>query len=151
HGIANLEACSWLAPDSRVGSAEHLAVAVARAVPWLAYHLPMDHPIRVHLPAVVELARQGLRDPEVWVSVGYVDEKKVDRIVTALGGHPTTGPEWIEVGPVRIEASDDWRTVQVRPASLSGLDDPALAVVRTRLEETENDFLAALSLLLGDL
>ncbi len=146
HGLANPDACPWLSPgDESVGAGE-VAVAVARAVPWLGYQLPTDHPIRAHLPGAVERVRQRLREPGCAVDVGYLDEKKVERIVTALGGSPTTGPEWIEVGPVRIEATDDWRTVQVRPALLSGPDDPALAVLRTRLEETEDQFFAALRL-----
>src|SRR5439155_24331020 len=121
-----------------------VATAVARVVPWLAYHLVPGHPLLAGLPAVVDRARRRLLDPACVLDAGYVEAKKADRIVAALGGQPTTGPEWIEVGPVRIEASDDWRTVQVRPALLSGPDDPALAVLATRLEDTEDVLLAAL-------
>ncbi|HET8661804.1 MAG TPA: hypothetical protein VFM55_22765 [Micromonosporaceae bacterium] len=165
HGIANPDTCRWLGadganrpnvdgadgldPDDAGITAENVAVAVARALPWLAYHLPLDHPIRPNLPAVAERARQRLLDPQVRIDVGYLDEKKVDRLVTALGGDPVTGPEWIQVGPVEIEATDDWRTVRVCPALLSGPDDPALAVVRTRLEDTEDQPLAAIRLLLA--
>ncbi|HZN19712.1 MAG TPA: hypothetical protein VFB84_16250 [Micromonosporaceae bacterium] len=169
HGIANPDTCRWLSTDGANGldaggakrldpddgpdggdvTAETVAVAVARALPWLAYHLPLDHPIRPNLPVVAERARQRLLDPKVRIDVGYLDEKKVDRLITALGGNPVTGPEWTKVGPVEIEATDDWRTVRVCPALLSGPDDPALAVVRTRLEDTEDQPLAALRLLLA--
>jgi hypothetical protein len=150
HGIANADTCRWLNGTESFG-AEGVATAIAQAVPWLAYQLPLDHPLRAHLPGVLERARQRLRDPKCLISIGYVEEKKVDRIVAALGGNPTVGPDWIEVGPVRIEAHDDWRTVQLVPALLSGPDDPVLPVLRTRLEETESEFFTALRVLDGDL
>jgi hypothetical protein len=144
HGLANPDTCRWLQPgDESVGLGD-VVVGVAQAVAWLGYHLPPDHPIRANLPGAVERVRQRLRDPASVVDVGYVDEEKVPRIVAAFGGTPTTGPKWIEVGPVRIEATDEYRTVQVRPGLLSGPDDPALAVLRTRLDDTEEQFFGAL-------
>ena len=101
---------------------------LARALPWLAYHLPADHPLRENLPAAARAAQARLVEPECRVDVGPLDERKVPRLVAALGGEPVTGPESIQVGPVEIDAQDDWRTVRLRPALLAGPDDPALGV-----------------------
>jgi hypothetical protein len=148
HGIANPDTCRWIDAGGDVFD-ETVVMAVARALPWLSYHLPLDHPVRAGLAGVAERVRQRLLDPEVRIRVGAVDEKKVDRVVAALGGNATTGPQRLQVGPVEIEATGDWHRVRVRPALLSGPDDPAFAILRTRLDATGDRPLAALRLLLG--
>ena len=129
-------------------AADSVAVACARALPWLAYHLALDHPLRAHLPAVAEAARQRILDPRCVADVGYLGGRKVPKLIAALGGDATTDQGWVRIGPVEIEAQDDWRTVRLRPALLSGPDDPALAVLRAHLEDREDAFVGALRLLL---
>src|SRR5262249_55749981 len=63
HGLANPDTCPWLsAGDASIGM-DDVVVGVGRAVPWLGYHLPPDHPIRAHLAGVLTRVRQRLREP----------------------------------------------------------------------------------------
>jgi hypothetical protein len=150
HGITNPATCRWLIPGAGGVDAERVVVQLARALPWLGYHLPGDHPLRENLRAVVQAARDRLVEPECRLNVGGIDERRVPRLVAALGGAAVTGPEWIRVGPVEIEAQDDWRTVRLCPALLTGPDDPALAVLRGQVEDADAETFAALRAFLGD-
>ncbi len=150
HGITNAATCRWLTPGAAGIEPASVAVQLARALPWLAYHLPGDHPLRENLPAVARAARARLVEPACRVEIGALDQRKVPRLIAALGGEPVTGPESIQVGPVEIEAQDEWRTVWLRPVLLAGPDDPALAVLRGHLEDWDAGVFATLRALLGD-
>jgi len=87
---------------------------VAVALPWLAYRLPAGDPIRAQLPVCYDLVRQRLRNPELATGYGYHDKSNVPEGLTALTVEPAHG---------------DSVACQVRPARLSGPDDPALAFI----------------------
>jgi len=93
-------------------AANHLA-AVAVALPWLAYRLPAGDPIRAALPAAYELVRQRLRNSELLVGYAY-----------RVGEVPDGLPALVVAGP-----RPEYQLVYVRPAQLSGPDDPALAFI----------------------
>lgn len=151
HGIANPDTCRWLSPDAQ-GDPDDVTTALAQALPWLGYHLPAADPLRDKLSVVAERAVALLRDPAREVTVGYIDEKRAEKFVGALGFAVTRDDEWIRVGPVSVEASDDWRTVRLRPAELSGADDPVLGALAAWVGDSDDDEdgegLAAVRLLL---
>ncbi|TML33188.1 MAG: hypothetical protein E6G35_00770 [Actinobacteria bacterium] len=147
HGIANPDTCRWLAGTESYADA--VTVAVAKGLVWLGYHLPADDPLRSVLPGVAVRARALLVDPDRAVPVGYLEEKKVDRFISALGMPVNPGPDWIEVGPLLVEAHDELRTVQVRPGLLSGADDPVLGALAARLGDVQSEMLAAVRLVLS--
>lgn len=162
HGIANARTCRWLArpvaPDGesvvarRIGSfgVSDLLTSLARALPWLGYHLPAKHPIRAALPVAAELARELLADPVLATQIGYLDEKKMERLAAALGATPRTGPDGVEIGPFLFPPDTGWRKVLLRPGLLEGIDDPALAVAAAQLDSTYSRIVPAIRALLGE-
>lgn len=132
HGIANPGTCRWL--HGRVPGlpgAVFLEVMV-HAIPWVADTLPGDHPVRRALPAVLELARSRLADPEFTIEVGHVPSDQVPRLLAGLGVPVTSGEHGTTAGPVHV-APDHWASVRVRPALLTSPDDPLVAAVRERI------------------
>jgi len=152
HGLANPRTCAWLAvlPSDRDGSS--LLGALARSLAWLAYHLPVEDPLRAQLPVALDLIRGRLADPRLAVWVGWVDDDEVDRLAAALGTTPVPGADGTEVGPFVLPPEQGWRTLGLRPALLSGLDDPALALLRSgsTFGYADRAAVAALRALLGD-
>ncbi|WFE97732.1 hypothetical protein [Micromonospora sp. WMMD987] len=150
HWVANAATCPWPAgPDSGVDDDDAL-IALTRTLPWLAYHLAVDDPVRSALPVAARLARQRLADPGFTVAVGHLDGNKLPAFTAAFGLPVTTGPAGTEVGPVLVPPTARWHQVRLYPSRLSGMDDPALAVLRARLDQVNEPLLAALRALLGD-
>ncbi|GAA2580381.1 hypothetical protein GCM10010435_67120 [Winogradskya consettensis] len=88
--------------------------AVAVALPWLAYRLSWDDPLRAALPGALELVRARLRNPH---------------LLAGTGVHPVT--ERPDAGPALVDghAMHSFVTHHVVPAKLTGDDDPALGFV----------------------
>ncbi|GAB3143036.1 hypothetical protein GCM10027290_18720 [Micromonospora sonneratiae] len=155
HGIAAPETCRWLnhtqrADEDGVG-AESMMIAIARAVPWLAYHLPANHALRAGLPKAVSLLRQRLADPELRLRVGYLDQGKIEKLAALLGVTAVTDPSGsITVGPLFFPPDTGWRVVDLRPAALTGAEDPLLGVVTSRLSSANPRTVEALRLVLGN-
>jgi hypothetical protein len=150
HGIANPQTCRWLVGSVDGLDDDDVLIALAKALPWLVYHLPADDPIRAALPVAAAMARQRLRDPAFAVEVGYLDGKKVDAFASALGVTAVTGPKGTEIGPVLLPDTDDWRQLNLRPALLRGVDDPVFAVLTARIDDLNDSVVAAVRAHLGD-
>lgn len=82
---------------------------------WLGYHLPAADPIRLNLGRVYDLIRQRLRNPNLLIGTVLLDpdQAPADDILGAVAGHRLHG---------KI-------CYHLRPAFISGPDDPALDVV----------------------
>ncbi|BCY07147.1 hypothetical protein [Actinoplanes sp. L3-i22] len=110
----------WLSTDERTVSdqgvpfdGQYLADA-AVALPWLAYHLAADDPVRAALPAALRLVRDRLRNPDLLVGHGSHE----------AGERPEAGPALVD-GVARGSAVFH----HVAPSRLSGIDDPAIGFV----------------------
>ncbi|BCJ45942.1 hypothetical protein GCM10010168_56380 [Actinoplanes ianthinogenes] len=88
--------------------------AAAVALPWLAYRLAWDDPLRATLPGALRLVRERLRHPDLLVGHGWFQ----------TGQRPDAGPALVEENNHAT-----WTTVYVAPAKLSGADDPALGFI----------------------
>ncbi|GAA1799824.1 hypothetical protein GCM10009682_21850 [Luedemannella flava] len=115
------------APSGAPFEEEHL-LAVAVALPWLAYRLPAGDPVRAFLPTAYELVRERLRNGKLLVGAEEHEREKVPPGMAAL---------------VEGQRYEDEANYHLRPAALSGVDDPALAFVDASLA-------ACLRLLLSD-
>jgi hypothetical protein len=150
HGIANPHTCRWLAGPAKGFAVEDVLVALARAVPWMAYHLPHRSPLREHLPTVVEKIRALIADPAVSVDAGYLNESKVAALTKALNvTRPVDGPQGREIGPLFVPPGSGWHRARLRPALVDGMDDPVMTVVRARLDSVEEQNFAAVRALLS--
>ncbi|MFI2713811.1 hypothetical protein ACH495_27185 [Micromonospora sp. NPDC018662] len=150
HGVANPTTCRWLAGTAPGIDDHDVLVALTKTLPWLAYDLSADDPIRSALPVAARLARQRLTDPDFTIPVGRLNEPKIPALAAALGTPATTGPAGTGIGPVVIPPDTGWHQVRLRPAGLRGVDDPVFAVLRARLDGADESVLAALRALLGD-
>jgi len=150
HGLASPGTCRWLA--GRVGTIDdgELLVTLVRALPWLVYRLPTGHPVRSALPVALDRARHLVTDPELVIDIGYLDDSKIRALTSALGVEVKSDEHGIRAGALFFPPDDGWRQVQLRPALLTGPDDPLLAVLRTRLDDLEEGPLAAVRTLLSD-
>ncbi|WP_436521034.1 hypothetical protein [Actinoplanes sp. HUAS TT8] len=86
----------------------------AAVLPWLAYHLAVDDPVRVALPEALRLVRERLRNPELLVGRGSHE----------AGERPEAGPALVDGAAWRSEVFH-----HVAPSRLSGIDDPAIGFV----------------------
>ncbi|GAA1658961.1 hypothetical protein ACFQY4_33005 [Catellatospora bangladeshensis] len=150
HGIANPDSCKWLAGTADGIDDEDVLVALAKCVPWLAYHLPADDPIRSVLPRAAELARTKLADPKLSLPVGWVTEKKTEPLLNATGRATVTEADGgFAAGALHLPPDTGYRAVHLRTALLDGADDPALHLVQARLDSHDEGTLAALRAVLG--
>ncbi|MEV0457107.1 hypothetical protein [Catellatospora methionotrophica] len=150
HGIANPDTCGWLRGPADGIDDDDIIVALAKCLPWLVYHLPADDPIRAALPRAVELAQSRLADPAQSLPIGYVTERKIEALLAATGATRVDGADGsISAGAVLLPPDTGWRVVHVRPALLTGADDPVLHVLRARLDSHQDGVDAALHALLG--
>ncbi|MFI9639317.1 hypothetical protein ACIG87_04490 [Micromonospora sp. NPDC051925] len=150
HWVANSATCHWLAGSGLGIDDDDALTALTKTLPWLAYQLAVDDPLRSALPVAARLARQRLADPEFTVPVGHLDGNRIPAFTAAFGLPATTGPAGTEIGPVLIPPAARWHQVRLYPGRLSGVDDPALAVLRARLDRVDEPVLTALRALLGD-
>ncbi|MEU4693577.1 hypothetical protein [Actinoplanes sp. NPDC023714] len=115
------------ADDGTAFEQEHLHAAAA-ALPWLAYHLGWDDPLRRRLPEALRLVRERLRNPELLVGWAFFEAKNRPAGLPAL---------------VERETNNDWMYLHLAPAKLTGLDDPAILY-------TDDATRTALRILLSD-
>ncbi|SHN42723.1 hypothetical protein [Cryptosporangium aurantiacum] len=165
-GLRSPEACRWIAPlprdaagqvdhrrlDIRDPDADDVLTAMARALPWLAYHLPVDDELRTVLPEALRLYRARISEPEHEIPLQYFDEDEWAALADDLGTTPvdrsSRDEDRIELGPFVTPDRSDGRRVRVRPALLSGPDDPALRAFEARADESEE--IEALRVVLSD-
>ncbi|WP_327682474.1 hypothetical protein [Kitasatospora sp. NBC_00458] len=112
-------------------------IGAVDALRWLAYHLPYESPLRPLLPAAAAALRARLADPDLLLSYGYVHTVKgrsVAEVLRARFGLPAEGGadedglvrcgEAVVLSPGR-EGEETW----LRPAGLTGADDPVLELL----------------------
>jgi hypothetical protein len=88
--------------------------AASVALPWLAYRLRWDDPLRAALPAALGLARARLRNPGLLLGHGLHE----------VGERPDAGPALVDGS-----GAAGYTSHHIAPAHLSGDDDPALGFV----------------------
>ncbi|MEV7771035.1 hypothetical protein [Kitasatospora sp. NPDC086791] len=105
------------------------------AIRWLAYHLPAHSPLRPLLPAAATALRERLADPELLLDLELLRTRKGTPLSAVLRGHfslPAEGgadPDGlVRCGPALVIAPghEAFERIWLRPAGLSGPDDPLL-------------------------
>ncbi|MET9050860.1 hypothetical protein ABZW50_06830 [Streptomyces bacillaris] len=142
----------------RVGARGSVASALT-ALRTLAYTLPYGHPLRAHLPAGLAALRSRLADPALVLDLGldWTEEgKPIGVPIRAALGLPESGGADAD-GLVRAGAAlllgpghgyGNHEKLLIRPAGLTGPDDPAFGLVEgTTPSRAGGDFLALRALL----
>ncbi|MFD8750393.1 hypothetical protein ACFV0O_05330 [Kitasatospora sp. NPDC059577] len=108
------------------------------ALRWLAYHLPADSPLRPLLPEAAAALRRRLADPELLLDLELLRTTKGTPLAAVLRTHfglPAEGgadPDGlVRCGPALVigPGYEGFERVWLRPAGLSGPDDPLLDLV----------------------
>ncbi|MEV7599293.1 hypothetical protein AB0O91_18125 [Kitasatospora sp. NPDC089797] len=108
------------------------------ALRWLAYHLPADSPLRPVLPVTATALRERLADPELLIATGAFRTPKGARVSAVLRsqfGLPAEGgadPDGlVRCGPALVLTPyhADFEQVWLRPAALTGPDDPLVELL----------------------
>ncbi|WP_327010079.1 hypothetical protein OHA72_24270 [Dactylosporangium sp. NBC_01737] len=151
HGLANPETCRWLhGPVEGIGIPDLLR-AVTRAVPWLVRRLPAGHALRVSLPRVLDLVRQRLADPELEVQIGTLYEEDLTEFIAKIGLPLTTDGTTRDAGLYKIVHDRHWPSILLRPARMTGPDDPRVAALLTELDSSPRFIVALRAILSGQL
>jgi hypothetical protein len=142
--VADPKAGDWLSTDGRshLGDYHYMRMeadqgeafdeqylrAAATALPWLAYRLTWDDPLRRCLPEALRRIRERLRNPELLVGTAMFE-----------------GDKWPQDQPalVKRDTAGEWVYLHLAPAKLTGLDDPMI-------QYTDADTRTALRILLSD-
>jgi hypothetical protein len=112
-------------------------VPAVSALGALAYGLPYGHPLRAALPAALDALRTRLADPELLLQLGLDWTEKGGATAPELRkahGMPETGGAGAD-GLTRVGEAfvvHPWHqqeAVLLRPAALTGPDDPALGLI----------------------
>ncbi|MFD3561509.1 hypothetical protein ACFWVU_17785 [Streptomyces sp. NPDC058686] len=134
-----------------------LVTAVA-ALGTLAYGLPYGHPLRAALPVGLDALRTRLTDPELLLHLGLDWTEKGHATAPELRkahGMPETGGEAAD-GLTRVGEAfvvHPWHqqeAVLLRPAGLTGPDDPALGLIEGLAGYRADAPLRAIRAALGD-
>ncbi|MFE6050659.1 hypothetical protein ACFQ6N_07890 [Kitasatospora sp. NPDC056446] len=105
------------------------------ALRWLAYHLPADSPLRPLLPRAATALRERLADPGLLLDLDLVSTTKGAPLSAVLRTHfglPAEGgadPDGlVRCGPALVltPQNETYERVWLRPAALTGPDDPLL-------------------------
>ncbi|MFJ9455726.1 hypothetical protein ACIRST_11670 [Kitasatospora sp. NPDC101447] len=105
------------------------------AIRWLAYHLPADSPLRALLPRAATALRERLADPELLLDFDLLGTTKNTPLAPVLRTHfglPAEGgadPDGVvRCGPALVFTPNHeaYERVWLRPAALTGPDDPLL-------------------------
>lgn len=148
-----------LVPDdpAALPNVRHITGAVA-ALSGLAYGLPYGHPLRAHLPAGLAALRRRLADPGLILDLDVEWTEKGSPTAVALRtayGLPATGGAGPD-GLTRVGDSlvlrpwyGDTETTLVRPAGLTGADDPVFGLLEGLIGPARNRSLAEVRALFG--
>ncbi len=128
-----------LAPEdaSAVPASGALGTTI-RALRWLAYHLPADSPLRPLMPRTATALRERLADPELLLDLDLVRTAKGASLAAVLRPHfglPAEGgadPDGlVRCGPALVLTPyhAEFERVWLRPAALTGPDDPLLELL----------------------
>lgn len=168
--ILNAGSRSWLThgtdvPDGtgrpalrRVG-ARGAVVNALTALRTLAYTLPYGHPLRAHLPAGLAALRGRLADPGLVLDLGLDWTESGQPIgvpIRAALGLPESGGAdadgLVRAGTALLLAPGHGNNerVLIRPAGLTGPDDPAFGLVEGTVAPHATHDLLALRALLGE-
>ncbi|WP_412539535.1 hypothetical protein R8Z50_27325 [Longispora sp. K20-0274] len=137
HGIVNADTCRWLAGPTEDIDAGAVVVSLARALPWLAHHLPSDDPVRAALPGALDRVLALLARPDTTLHCGNIYQSKIPGLAEKLGVTATTTAEGDRFGPILVAADSGWRGVYLTPTGLTGLDDPALDLLWSEMDGPE--------------
>ncbi|WP_316524618.1 hypothetical protein [Kitasatospora brasiliensis] len=109
-----------------------------RALRWLAYHLPADSPLRPLLPTAAAALRSRLADPELLLDLDLIRTVKGASLAAVLRTHfglPAEGGAdqdgLVHCGPALVLTPyhEDYERIWLRPAALTGPDDPLLELL----------------------
>ncbi|MBV2156397.1 hypothetical protein [Kitasatospora sp. SUK 42] len=125
-----------LEPEDETAVPDRGALAGAiDALHWLAYHLPADSPLRPVLPEAAAALRARLADPDLLIGYPLVRMDKGTPVSAVLREHfglPAEGgvdPDGlVRCGPALVLSPyhAEFEQIWLRPASLTGPDDPLL-------------------------
>ncbi|MFJ3159979.1 hypothetical protein [Streptomyces kanasensis] len=149
-----------LVPDdpAALPGASHLPRAV-HALAALAYHLPYGHPLRAALPAGLSALRTRVADPGLlldlhlsWTEKGTPAAVQVRKAygLPPVGGGGARGLTPVGDALVLRPWYGDNEAVLLRPAALTGPDDPVLGLLEGLVGARAADGLRALRTVLGD-
>ncbi|MFI7235463.1 hypothetical protein [Streptomyces cyaneofuscatus] len=142
----------------RVGARGAVANALS-ALRTLAYTLPYGHPLRAHLPAGLAALRGRLADPGLVLDLGLDWTESGQPIgvpIRAALGLPESGGAdadgLVRAGTALLLAPGHGNNEKllIRPAGLTGPDDPALGLVEGTVAPHATNDLLALRALLGE-
>ncbi|MBD0670160.1 hypothetical protein [Streptomyces sp. CBMA156] len=123
--------------ESAVPGSGALSSTIA-ALRWLAYHLPADSPLRPLLPTAAEALRDRLADPELLLDLDLLRTVKGASLSAVLRTHfglPAEGGAdrdgLVRCGPALVLTPyhEETERVWLRPAALTGPDDPLLELL----------------------
>ncbi|MER5986877.1 hypothetical protein [Streptomyces sp. NPDC001787] len=142
----------------RVGARGAVSSALT-ALRTLAYTLPYGHPLRAHLPTGLAALRGRLADPDLVLDLGLEWTEaggSIGPVVRAAHGLPESGGAGAD-GLVRAGAAlllapgyGSNEKLLIRPACLTGPDDPAFGLVEGTVGRHSTGDLLALRALMGE-
>ncbi|MFB4420392.1 hypothetical protein C5F59_004775 [Streptomyces sp. QL37] len=168
--ILNAGSRTWLAhgtevqdgtgrPGLRRVSARGVVHTALTALRTVAYTLPYGHPLRAHLPVGLAALRARLADPDLVLDLGLdwtESGGSIGPVVRAAHGLPGSGGAGAD-GLVRagtalllVPIHGDNERLLIRPAGLTGPDDPAFGLVEGTVGPHSTGDLLALRALLGE-
>ncbi|MER8267181.1 hypothetical protein ABT007_23645 [Streptomyces griseus] len=168
--VLNAVARSWQAhgtavqdgtgrPGPRLTGARGTISSALTALHTLAYTLPYGHPLRAHLPVGLAALRDRLADPDLVLDLGMHWTESggpMGATVRAAYGLPESGGAdaygLVRAGTALLLAPGygNSEKLLVRPAGLTGTDDPAFGLVEGTANSHSTSDLLALRTLLGE-
>ncbi|MFD3533226.1 hypothetical protein [Streptomyces sp. NPDC058664] len=168
--ILNTDSRTWLAhgtdvqdgtgrPGLRRVNARGAVFSVLTALRTLAYTLPYGHLLRAHLPVGLAALRGRLADPDLVLDLGLEWTESggsVGPVIRAAHGLPESGGAeadgLVRAGTALLLAPGHGSNekVLIRPAGLTGPDDPAFGLVEGTVGHHGSGDLLALRALLGE-
>ncbi|MFG2882710.1 hypothetical protein ACGFYV_10395 [Streptomyces sp. NPDC048297] len=131
--------------------------AVVNSLAALAYVLPYGHSLRAHLPAGLAAVRRRMTDPELLLDLGVDWTEKGASTAAALrtaydlpetGGADAHGMTRVGEAMVLHPYHRESETVRIRPAALTGPEDPVFGLLEGLVGPARGQGLAALRTLL---
>ncbi|WP_405401337.1 hypothetical protein [Streptomyces sp. NBC_01104] len=168
--ILNTGSRTWLAHGTAVQdgtgrpgllqvSARGAVFSALTALNTLAYTLPYGHPLRAHLPVGLAALRSRLADPDLVLDLGLEwteSGSSIGPAVRAAHGLPESGGAdadgLVRAGTALLLAPGhgDNEKLLIRPAGLTGPEDPAFGLVEGTVGGHGSGDLLALRTLLGE-